>query len=157
VPQVYEALAASGFDPRRLEIEVTETAILANPEQVRRNMDQLRLAGVTIALDDFGAGHANLQHVRRFPFDRLKVDRELINDCSRDVQAATLVHAVVSVGRALGMQVTAEGVETERDWQFLKIGGVHTMQGWLFSKPISFAELRALVRRKSPLSPVQAA
>ncbi|HTV28641.1 MAG TPA: EAL domain-containing protein, partial [Xanthobacteraceae bacterium] len=157
VPRVRRALSATGFDPRRLEIEVTETAILANQDQVRRNMEELHEAGVTIALDDFGAGHANLQHVRRFPFDRLKIDRELITDCSRDVQAATLVHAVVSVGRALGMQVTAEGVETERDWQFLKIGGVHTMQGWLFGKPIPCAELRAMVRRKLPPFPVQAA
>jgi EAL domain-containing protein (putative c-di-GMP-specific phosphodiesterase class I)/CheY-like chemotaxis protein len=157
VPRVRKALAATGFDANRLEIEVTETAILANQEQVRRNMEELHHAGVTIALDDFGAGHANLQHVRRFPFDRLKIDRELITDCSRDVQAATLVHAVVSVGRALGMQVTAEGVETEHDWQFLRIGGVHTMQGWLFSKPISCAELQAMAQQKSPYSPARAA
>ncbi|MFZ2007106.1 MAG: EAL domain-containing protein [Stellaceae bacterium] len=73
------------------------------------------------------------------------------------MQAVTLVHAVVSVGRALGMQVTAEGVQTEHDWQFFKIGGVHTMQGWLFSKPLPFAELQAMIQSKSVRSPARAA
>jgi EAL domain-containing protein (putative c-di-GMP-specific phosphodiesterase class I) len=151
VPRVREALAFTGFDPCRLEVEVTETAILANEHQVRQNIEELHLAGVKIALDDFGSGYANLQHLRRFPFDRLKIDRELINDCSRNVQAATIIHAMVSIGRALGMQVTVEGVETERDREFLKIAGVHSMQGLLFDMPLPVAKLCAMMQRQAPV------
>jgi EAL domain-containing protein (putative c-di-GMP-specific phosphodiesterase class I) len=145
VERIQGLLARTGFDPRRLEIEITETAILNNEEQVRDNMNALREMGLKVALDDFGAGYSSLGHLRRYPFDKLKIDREFVIDCTRDVQSATVVHAVVSIGRALGMKVVAEGVETEQQRQFLKIAGVHAMQGYLFGKPMPIAELKAMM------------
>jgi EAL domain-containing protein (putative c-di-GMP-specific phosphodiesterase class I) len=140
-----------GSDPRRLEVEITETAILQNEAQVRENMNRLREYGLRIALDDFGAGYSSLGHLRRYPFDKLKIDREFITDCSRDVESATIVHAVVSIGRALGMKVIAEGVETETQRKFLKVAGVHAMQGYLFGKPVAADVLAEMVA--APPSP----
>jgi len=98
-------------------------------------MARLHDLGVRIALDDFGVGYSSLRHLRLFPFDKLKIDREFVSSCGTDSEAAVVVHAVVSIGRALGMKVVAEGVETEVQQRFLKVAGVHAMQGWLYGKP----------------------
>jgi EAL domain-containing protein (putative c-di-GMP-specific phosphodiesterase class I)/signal transduction histidine kinase len=143
VGRIQALLDRTGFDPRRLEVEITETAILTGEGQVRENMLALREMGLKVALDDFGAGHSSLGHLRRYPFDKLKIDRDFVIDCTRDMQSATVVHAVVSIGRALGMKVVAEGVETEQQRQFLKVAGVHAMQGYLFGRPMPVAELKA--------------
>ncbi len=147
VDRLYGLIQHHGYDPRRLEVEITETAILQNEEHVRRNIDKLRALGMKVALDDFGAGYSSLGHLRRYPFDKLKIDREFITDCSRDMQAATIVHAVVSIGRALGMKVIAEGVETETQRKFLKVAGVHAMQGFLFGKAVGIDELTRMLAR----------
>ena len=89
-----------------------------------------------------------LQRLRRFAFDKLKIDREFISSCSSDVQSATIVHAVVSIGRALGMKVIDEGVETEEEHQFLRIAGAHGMQGYLFCKPLPMRELKQFIGRQ---------
>ncbi|HTK34393.1 MAG TPA: EAL domain-containing protein [Caulobacteraceae bacterium] len=145
VTRIRKVIERSGFDPRRLEVEITETAILENEDQVRENMNALREMGMKVALDDFGAGYSSLGHLRRYAFDKLKIDREFVIDCTQDVQSATVVHAVVSIGRALGMKVVAEGVETEQQRQFLRIAGVHSMQGFLFGKPMPIAALREVL------------
>ena len=147
VDRLHGLIQHHGYDPRRLEVEITETAILQNEEHVRRNIDKLRALGMKVALDDFGAGYSSLGHLRRYPFDKLKIDREFITDCSRDMQAATIVHAVVSIGRALGMKVIAEGVETETQRKFLKVAGVHAMQGFLFGKAVGIDELTRMLAR----------
>jgi two-component system sensor histidine kinase BarA len=136
-------LARHRFDPARLEIEITETAVLGDGEEVRRNISRLHDLGVKIALDDFGVGYSSLSHLRMFGFDKLKIDRAFVTDCASDMQSATLVHAVVSVGRAMGMKVVAEGIETEAQWKFLKVAGVHALQGYLFGRPEPIAALRA--------------
>jgi EAL domain-containing protein (putative c-di-GMP-specific phosphodiesterase class I)/signal transduction histidine kinase/CheY-like chemotaxis protein len=135
VDELAVMIARCGFDPKRLEIEVTETAVLAEEDEVRRNMARLHELGLKIALDDFGVGYSSLSHLRLFPFDKLKIDRAFVTGCAENVQSATLVHAVVSIGRALGMKVVAEGVETEAQRKFLKVAGVHAMQGYLFARP----------------------
>ncbi len=147
VDRLYGLIQHHGYDPRRLEVEITETAILESEDHVRRNIDKLRALGMKVALDDFGAGYSSLGHLRRYPFDKLKIDREFITDCSRDMQAATIVHAVVSIGRALGMKVIAEGVETETQRKFLKVAGVHAMQGFLFGKAVGIDELTRMLAR----------
>ena len=147
VDRLYGLIQHHGYDPRRLEVEITETAILQSEDQVRKNIDKLRALGMKVALDDFGAGYSSLGHLRRYPFDKLKIDREFITDCSRDMQAATVVHAVVSIGRALGMKVIAEGVETETQRKFLKVAGVHAMQGFLFGKAVGIDELTRMLAR----------
>jgi len=150
VPRIAALAETAGFDLRRLEVEITETAILAGEERVRANMSALRELGMTVALDDFGAGYSSLGHLRRYPFDKLKIDRGFVVDCTRDVQSATVVHAVVSIGRALGMRVVAEGVETEQQRQFLKIAGVHAVQGFLFGRPAPIEALRDQLARPPP-------
>jgi two-component system, NarL family, sensor histidine kinase BarA len=147
VDRLQHLIEHHGYDPRRLEVEITETAILQNEDRVRENIDRLRAAGMKVALDDFGAGYSSLGHLRRYPFDKLKIDREFITDCSRDMQSATVVHAVVSIGRALGMKVIAEGVETETQRKFLKVAGVHAMQGYLFGKAVGIDELSRILSR----------
>ena len=143
VDELAVLIARHRFDAKRLEIEVTETAVLAEEEGVRRNMSRLHDLGQKIALDDFGVGYSSLSHLRLFPFDKLKIDRAFVTGCAENVQSATLVHAVVSIGRALGMKVVAEGVETEAQRKFLKVAGVHAMQGYLFAKPEPIEALRA--------------
>ena len=130
------------FDPHRLEIEVTETAILVDGEVVRRNMNRLHDLGVRIAMDDFGVGYSSLNHLRLFPFDKLKIDQAFVTECSREAQSAALIHAVVSLGKALGMQVVAEGVEDEAQLAFLRIAGVDAVQGFLFGKAMPIDGLR---------------
>ena len=153
VDELSVQIARCGFDPHRLEIEVTETAVLAEEDEVRRNMARLHEIGLKIALDDFGVGYSSLSHLRLFPFDKLKIDRAFVTGCAENIQSATLVHAVVSIGRALGMKVVAEGVETEMQRKFLKVAGVHAMQGYLFAKPEPVAALKerlaAMSRRET--------
>jgi EAL domain-containing protein (putative c-di-GMP-specific phosphodiesterase class I)/signal transduction histidine kinase/DNA-binding NarL/FixJ family response regulator/HPt (histidine-containing phosphotransfer) domain-containing protein len=143
-------LARHRFDPARLEIEITETAVLGDGDDVRRNIARLHNLGVKIALDDFGVGYSSLNHLRMFPFDTLKIDRAFVTDCDNDMQSATLVHAVVSVGRAMGMKVLAEGIETEAQWKFLKVAGVHALQGYLFARPESLDDLRRRLAASPP-------
>jgi len=143
VDELAVLIARRRFDPRRLEIEVTETAVLAEEDEVRRNMARLHELGLKIALDDFGVGYSSLSHLRLFPFDKLKIDRAFVTGCADNVQSATLVHAVVAIGRSLGMKVVAEGVETDAQRKFLKVAGVHAMQGYLFAKPEPIAALKA--------------
>ena len=151
VDELAVLIARHRFDPNRLEIEVTETAVLAEEDEVRRNMARLHELGLKIALDDFGVGYSSLSHLRLFPFDKLKIDRAFVTGCAENVQSATLVHAVVSIGRALGMKVVAEGVETEAQRKFLKVAGVHGMQGYLFARPEPVEALRArLAAMKAP-------
>jgi EAL domain-containing protein (putative c-di-GMP-specific phosphodiesterase class I)/DNA-binding NarL/FixJ family response regulator len=152
VPKVKALLDKHSFDPAKLEIEITETALLERQDRVKANMDALRALGVKIALDDFGAGYSSLQHLRRFPFHKLKIDRESITDCTAEVQSATVIHAVASIGRALGMKVVAEGVETEDIARFLKIAGVHSLQGHLFGKAVSRDKLLELLSPPTVLS-----
>jgi len=152
VAHVEMLLKKHKFDPARLEIEITETALLDHQEKVKANMESLRALGVKLALDDFGAGYSSLQHLRRFPFNKLKIDREFITDCTAEVQSATVIHAVASIGRALGMKVIAEGVETENAARFLKIAGVHALQGYLFGKPVPRDEYLTLASPPTVLS-----
>jgi EAL domain-containing protein (putative c-di-GMP-specific phosphodiesterase class I) len=98
-------------------------------------MRRLKALGVRFALDDFGTGYSSLLYLRRFPFDRIKIDRSFVRSIESAADAASIVHAIVSLGRGLGMKVTAEGVETAEQQLFLRAAGVHSMQGYRFGKP----------------------
>ncbi|MEJ1160942.1 EAL domain-containing protein [Prosthecomicrobium sp. N25] len=138
-------LAREGFDPRRLEIEITETAIIHDEAATLDAIRRLKAAGVTFALDDFGTGYSSLMHLRRYPFDRIKIDRDFVAGVTAAVDAATIVHAVVGIGRSLGMKVIAEGVETVEQQKFLQAAGVHLLQGYLTGRPMPAADLGRLV------------
>ena len=122
-------LAETGLDPTRLELEVTESTLLGNVDTAELAMFRLKALGVRLALDDFGTGYSSLQYLRRFPFDKLKIDSSFVHSIERAADAAAIVHAVVSLGRGLGMKVTAEGVETAEQHLFLRAAGVHSHAG----------------------------
>src|SRR5262249_7019608 len=138
---VQRILDETGFDPSRLELEVTESTLLGNVEGAEAAMHRLKALGVRLALDDFGTGYSSLLYLRRFPFDKLKIDRSFIRNIESAAERARIVHAIVSLGRGLGMKVTAEGVESAEQHLFLRAAGVHFMQGYRFGTPQPAAAL----------------
>ncbi len=143
VELVERVLAETNFDANRLELELTESTLLGNLETAELSMLRLKAIGVRFALDDFGTGYSSLLYLRRFPFDKLKIDSSFVRSIEKAPDAAAIVHAVVSLGRGLGMRVTAEGVETAEQHLFLRAAGIHSMQGYRFGKPGSAAEIDA--------------
>jgi len=135
VEVVERILTETAFDANRLELELTESTLLGNFESAELSMLRLKAIGVRFALDDFGTGYSSLQYLRRFPFDKLKIDSSFVRSIENSTDAAAIVHAVVSLGRGLGMKVTAEGVETAEQHLFLRAAGVHSMQGYRFGRP----------------------
>jgi diguanylate cyclase (GGDEF)-like protein len=140
---VERTLDETEFDPTRLELELTESVLLGNADTAEAVMIRLKELGVRVALDDFGTGYSSLLYLRRFPFDKLKIDRSFVLSIEKAADAAAIVHAVVGLGRGLGMKVTAEGVETADQQLFLRAAGVHSMQGYRFGKAVPAAEITA--------------
>ncbi len=143
VDMVERILNETGFDPARLELELTESTLIGNFEHAEAAMNRLKSFGVRLALDDFGTGYSSLLYLRRFPFDKLKIDRSFVRSIENGSDAAAIVHAIVSLGRGLGMKVTAEGVETADQHLFLRAAGVHSMQGYRFGKAVGIDEIAA--------------
>ncbi|HET7681716.1 MAG TPA: EAL domain-containing protein [Xanthobacteraceae bacterium] len=154
VDMVKRILAETQFDAARLELEVTESTFLGNVATAEAAMRQLKNLGVQLALDDFGTGYSSLLYLRRFPFDKLKIDQSFTASIETAADAAAIVHAIVSLGRGLGMKVTAEGVETAEQALFLRAAGVHAMQGFRYGKPMSAAAISVRLassgRRRPP-------
>ncbi|MEJ6789962.1 EAL domain-containing protein [Brevundimonas sp. BR2-1] len=138
--RVAGAAARTGYPVDRVEIEVTETAIL-DIERARPTLERLEAMGVGVALDDFGSGYTSLEALRRLRFATLKIDRSFVMRCCDDTASAAIIHAVIGVGRALGMKIVCEGVETEDQFRFLRTAGVHYIQGYFYSRPCDFADL----------------
>ena len=143
VDMVERIILETEFDPNRLELELTESTLLGNLEAAETSMLRLKSIGVRFALDDFGTGYSSLLYLRRFPFDKLKIDSSFVRSIETAPDAAAIVHAVVSLGRGLGMRVTAEGVETAEQHLFLRAAGVHSMQGFRFGRPGMAADINA--------------
>ncbi len=154
VGMVEKTLAETKFDPSRLELELTESVLLGNVDTAEASMLRLKALGVRIALDDFGTGYSSLLYLRRFPFDKLKIDRSFVLSIEKAADAAAIVHAVVSLGRGLGMKVTAEGVETADQQLFLRAAGVHSMQGYRFGKAVTAAEITARLQSPEKFTPI---
>ncbi len=144
--EVDAALAASGLAPSRLEIEITESVVLDDPEQVRATLHALRARGVRVALDDFGTGFSSLSNLLEFRFDRLKVDRRFVRDVERHEDKRAVIAAVALLGRRLGMATTVEGVETARQLEIVAAEGGVEVQGFFFSRPQPAESLPALFR-----------
>jgi diguanylate cyclase (GGDEF)-like protein len=143
VEVVERILAETDFNANRLELELTESTLLGNLDTAELSMLRLKAIGVRFALDDFGTGYSSLLYLRRFPFDKLKIDSSFVGSIEKAPDAAAIVHAVVSLGRGLGMKVTAEGVETAEQHLFLRAAGVHSMQGYRFGKPGTASDINA--------------
>jgi diguanylate cyclase (GGDEF)-like protein len=143
VDVVERILKETDFDANRLELELTESTLLGNLETAEQSMLRLKAIGVRFALDDFGTGYSSLLYLRRFPFDKLKIDSSFVRSIETAPDAAAIVHAIVSLGRGLGMKVTAEGVENAEQHLFLRAAGVHSMQGYRFGRPGPAANIDA--------------
>jgi EAL domain-containing protein (putative c-di-GMP-specific phosphodiesterase class I) len=128
-------LAQTGFDGRRLVVEITESALLEAEQAVLHAMELLKARGVTFALDDFGTGYSSLNYLRRFPFGSIKIDRSFVEHLDTTVDA-TIVHAIASIGRSLGLKLVAEGIETAEQHRFVYAAGIHFMQGYMFGRPM---------------------
>jgi diguanylate cyclase (GGDEF)-like protein len=137
-------IASTGFDPRRLEIEITENVLMSNTADVCDVLASLRADGIRLALDDFGSGYSSLGYVRRFMFDKLKIDKSFVQNVGLADDATAIVECVTRLGRALGITVLAEGVETADQFRFLKACGCHQMQGYLFGMPLTATAAAAL-------------
>ncbi|MBL8587801.1 MAG: EAL domain-containing protein [Methylobacteriaceae bacterium] len=142
---VEKALADSGLEAHRLELELTESALLENSHQTQSTLHALRALGVRLSLDDFGTGYSSLSYLRQIPFDRVKIDRCFVQDLPQNARDLSIVRAIVDIATAMGMSITAEGVETEEQSRCLLQQGCHQLQGYLFSKPVSTAAAAELV------------
>ncbi|MBT9522524.1 MAG: EAL domain-containing protein [Dechloromonas sp.] len=143
VLQVGDALARHGANPYLLKLELTESLLLDNVEETVAKMQALRATGVRFSLDDFGTGYASLAYLKRFPFEQLKVDRSFISDITHNLDAAAIVRAIIAMGNTLRLGVVAEGVEASVQHDYLVEHGCCQFQGYLFGKPMSFADFDA--------------
>ena len=143
---VRSALSQSGLPPERLELEITETVLIEDPDRALTVLEQLKDIGVSIAMDDFGTGYSSLSSLLSFPFDKIKIDRSFIDGIDGNRQAVEIIRAVLGLGRNLRFSVIAEGVETEAHVQFLRDEGCREMQGYLIGKPVSAAETDFQIR-----------
>ncbi len=147
VLNVISALNASGLDPKRLELEITETVMLHDTEGTLATLMHLRELGVSISMDDFGTGYSSLSYLRKFPFDKIKIDQSFVRSLSGEEESAAIVRAVTGLGRSLGMTTTAEGVETAEQLEMLRKEGCTEVQGFLFSAPVPSEQTGTLLEQ----------
>lgn len=150
VDLVGRLLAESKIDPARLVLEVTEGVLIDNAEAMKSRLEELRALGVRLALDDFGAGFSSLTYLQRLPFDILKVDRGFTAALEQSANAGVIIQAIVSLGRALGLSVLIEGVETPEQRVLLRLAGCNLMQGFLFARPGPAADIDRRIAKIAP-------
>src|SRR5262249_35257593 len=138
---IWGALVESGLPAQRLELEITESVLVENESDVLAMFHQLKSLGVTMALDDFGTGYSSLRYLTKFPFDKIKIDKSFTLNLTKRAECATIVSAVRALGFGLNILTTAEGVETERQFDMLAAAGVNLVQGYMFGRPCPVSEL----------------
>jgi diguanylate cyclase len=144
VRELHQILLETGLPPRRLELEITETALVRDFTRALAMLRQIKAIGVRIAMDDFGTGYSSLSNLRAFPFDKIKIDGSFIKAVNSNNQAATIVRAVLGLGRGLGLPVLAEGVETDAELRFLQHEACDEVQGYLLGRPGAISGFRDL-------------
>ncbi|WP_153956824.1 EAL domain-containing protein [Cupriavidus necator] len=142
---ISETLARHRVDPHRIELEITETAMMQSLETAAHSLAAVKRLGVRLALDDFGVGYSNLDYVKRFPIDKLKIDRSFIR--GKNAQALLLIDAVIQLGKKLNLQVVAEGVETDEQREFLAASGCDMAQGYLTGRPLAVEAFERVLER----------
>jgi len=152
IHSIRRALDEVGLDPRYLEVELTESAVMSDPEESIAILEQLSAMGVLVSVDDFGTGYSSMSYLRRLPIDKLKIDRVFINEIASRPEDASIVRAIVSLAHSLRLKVVAEGVETPAQLDFLKAVGCDEYQGYHFSKPLPAIEFERVVREKCALA-----
>jgi diguanylate cyclase (GGDEF)-like protein len=150
VDNIRGALADAGLDARYLEVELTESAVMSDPEQSIAVLEQLSAMGVLVSVDDFGTGYSSMSYLRRFPIDKLKIDRVFIDEIVSRPEDASIVRAIVLLAHSLRLKVVAEGVETPAQLDFLKAAGCDEYQGYHFSRPLPAPDFERLVRAAQP-------
>jgi diguanylate cyclase len=157
VDKVRDALTESGLDPGRLELELTESAIVNERQNALARLRQIKRLGVRVALDDFGSGYSSIEVLRSFPFDRLRLDASFVAAVEEDEQAVAILKSVADLGRTLGIPVLAEGVETAAQLEIVRAAGCSDVQGYLLGRPQftldapALAALRQLIGRETPV------
>jgi diguanylate cyclase (GGDEF)-like protein len=144
---VTEALAQSGLAPSRLDLEITESVILANTGSTMETLQKIRALGVKISMDDFGTGYSSLSYLRSFPFDKVKIDQSFTRDLDSKADSSVIVRAIIGLCKSLGMRVTAEGVETQAQLDFLFGEGCSEAQGYYFSRAVPAKDVRGLIAK----------
>ena len=152
VSAVTSALAASGLDPARLDLEVTEGSLLENTEAVLRILNDLKALGVRLSMDDFGTGYSSLSYLQKFPFDKIKIDQSFVRGADKSADSGAIVRAVAALGKTLGMTTVAEGVETQEQLDRVRAGGCSEVQGYLTGRPLPAREAASLMKPSSSLT-----
>jgi EAL domain-containing protein (putative c-di-GMP-specific phosphodiesterase class I) len=149
---VSDALKKSGLPEGCLELEITENLLLEEDDDTATKLKKLRLMGVRLALDDFGTGYSSLSSLQHFAFNVVKIDRSFVNQASKNAKASALVGSIIAMAHALGLEVTAEGVEEKDDLELLRAKGCDLAQGYLFSKPLDAERFTEFLKLRSPAS-----
>jgi diguanylate cyclase (GGDEF)-like protein/PAS domain S-box-containing protein len=142
VSTVADVLRDTGLPPKRLELEITEGTLMGDTQNALRILTSLKALGAKVAMDDFGTGYSSLSYLRKFPFDKIKIDRSFISDLEDDSEAETIVQAIIAMSRSLRLDVTAEGVETKQQLSMLRALGCNFVQGYLLGRPRNAAQLK---------------
>jgi diguanylate cyclase (GGDEF)-like protein len=150
VDSIRSALDDADLQARYLEVELTESAVMSDPEKSIAILEQLSAMGVLVSVDDFGTGYSSMSYLRRFPIDKLKIDRVFIDEIASRQEDASIVRAIVSLAHSLHLKVVAEGVETPAQLDFLKTAGCDEYQGYHFSRPLPAADFERLIRKSHP-------
>ena len=145
ITDVARILKDTNLDPRWLELELTESSIMKDPEEAIEKLHELKLMGIKVAVDDFGTGYSSLNYLKRFPIDTLKIDKSFVSDVCKDPHDTAIVRAVIQLGHALDLTVIAEGVETKEQLQYLSALECDVLQGFLFSKALSASAFEELL------------
>ena len=147
VDQVLTVLKDTGANPQRLKLELTESLLVDNVQDIIEKMFALKAKGVGFSLDDFGTGYSSLSYLKRLPLDQLKIDQSFVRDVLTDPNDAAIARTVVALAQSLGLGVIAEGVETEAQRDFLASSGCHAYQGYFFSQPLPIADFEVFAHR----------
>ncbi len=150
--QVEKVLYETGLPSGSLELEITESFVMQHPEQSIAVLQSIRNLGVELSIDDFGTGHSSLSYLKRLPISRLKIDQTFVHDIGTEMEGEAITRAVIAMGRSLNLQITAEGVETPEQHEYLEAHGCHEAQGYLFSRPLSAQDMRELLEANRNLT-----